>query len=116
VVSENGQEALVSNSGERFPIRNGIPPSSSPKTSPATTENTTTSTRLIGGFYDDVQRVFGAFRGLELDSYFENYMSLLEVKAGDSVLETSVGTGLNFKYLPRGDKALRPRSLAGDAG
>ncbi len=31
-------------------------------------------------------------------------MSLLEVKPGDSVLETSVGTGLNFKYLPRGVK------------
>jgi ubiquinone/menaquinone biosynthesis C-methylase UbiE len=31
-----------------------------------------------------------------------SYMSLLEVKAGDSVLETSVGTGLNFKYLPAG--------------
>jgi ubiquinone/menaquinone biosynthesis C-methylase UbiE len=31
-------------------------------------------------------------------------MDLLEVKPGDSVLETSVGTGLNFKYLPRGVK------------
>ena len=29
-------------------------------------------------------------------------MNLLEVKPGDSVLETSVGTGLNFKYLPHG--------------
>jgi ubiquinone/menaquinone biosynthesis C-methylase UbiE len=29
-------------------------------------------------------------------------MSLLEVKSGDSVLETSVGTGLNYKYLPSG--------------
>jgi ubiquinone/menaquinone biosynthesis C-methylase UbiE len=58
----------------------------------------------IGGFYDDTQRAFCAFRGVEVDSYFANYMSLLEVKAGDSVLETSVGTGLNFKYLPRGVK------------
>jgi ubiquinone/menaquinone biosynthesis C-methylase UbiE len=31
-------------------------------------------------------------------------MSLLEVKPGDSALETSVGTGLNFKYLPHGTK------------
>jgi len=29
-------------------------------------------------------------------------MSLLEAKAGDAVLETSVGTGLNYKYLPDG--------------
>jgi ubiquinone/menaquinone biosynthesis C-methylase UbiE len=43
-------------------------------------------------------------------------MSLLQVKAGDSVLETSVGTGLNFKYLPRGVKLsgldLSPEMLA----
>ena len=31
-----------------------------------------------------------------------SYLGLLEVKPGDSVLETSVGTGLNFKYLPSG--------------
>jgi ubiquinone/menaquinone biosynthesis C-methylase UbiE len=29
---------------------------------------------------------------------------LIEIKPGDLVLETSVGTGLNFKYLPRGAK------------
>ena len=34
------------------------------------------------------------------DAYVRSYMGPLEVKAGDSVLETSVGTGLNFKYLP----------------
>jgi ubiquinone/menaquinone biosynthesis C-methylase UbiE len=39
-----------------------------------------------------------------LNSYFINYMGLLDVKPGDSVLETSVGTGLNFRYLPRGVK------------
>jgi ubiquinone/menaquinone biosynthesis C-methylase UbiE len=58
----------------------------------------------MGGFYDDTQRVFSAFRGLDRDSYFMDYMRLLEVKPGDSVLETSVGTGLNFKYLPSGVK------------
>jgi SAM-dependent methyltransferase len=30
------------------------------------------------------------------------YLGLLKVNSGDSVLETSVGTGLNFKYLPKG--------------
>jgi ubiquinone/menaquinone biosynthesis C-methylase UbiE len=46
-----------------------------------------------------------------------NYMEMLEAKPGDSVLETSVGTGLNFKYLPRGVKLsgldLSPEMLAG---
>src|SRR5260370_22269577 len=31
-----------------------------------------------------------------------SYLGLLKVKSGDSVLETSVGTGINFKYLPKG--------------
>jgi ubiquinone/menaquinone biosynthesis C-methylase UbiE len=43
-------------------------------------------------------------------------MSLLDVKQGDSVLETCVGTGLNFKYLPQGTKLsgidLSPEMLA----
>jgi ubiquinone/menaquinone biosynthesis C-methylase UbiE len=29
------------------------------------------------------------------------YLRLLEIKPGDSVLETSVGTGLNYQLLPR---------------
>jgi ubiquinone/menaquinone biosynthesis C-methylase UbiE len=104
VVTENGREALVSSSGERFPIRNGIP--SFVQADDLTGDNGKYNHlyETIGGFYDDTQRFFGAFRGVSLDSYFENYMGLLDVKPGDSVLETSVGTGLNFKYLPRGVK------------
>ena len=104
VVSNKGREELVSSSGERFPIRNGI--SVFLRQEDLTGDNLKYNHlyEIIGGFYDDTQRVFGAFRGMELDSYFENYMSLLQVEPGDSVLETSVGTGLNFKYLPRGVK------------
>ncbi|MGA7830412.1 MAG: class I SAM-dependent methyltransferase [Terracidiphilus sp.] len=104
VVNEQGREALVSSSGEHFPIRNGIPAFLKPEDLSGDNGKYNKLYETIGGFYDDIQRVVGAFRGLELDSYFENYMSLLEVKAGDSVLETSVGTGLNFKYLPHGVK------------
>jgi ubiquinone/menaquinone biosynthesis C-methylase UbiE len=103
-VSEQGREALISSSGERFPIRNGIP--TFLKLEDLTGDNGKYNKLYenIGGFYDDTQRFFSAFRGLDLDPYFEVYMNLLEVKPGDSVLETSVGTGLNFKYLPRGVK------------
>ncbi len=116
VVSEQGREALVSSSGERFAVRDGIP--AFPKPEDLTGDNGKYNRlyETIGGFYDDTQRFFGAFRGVDLDSYFENYMCLLEVKPGDSVLETSVGTGLNFKYLPRGVKLsgldLSPEMLA----
>jgi ubiquinone/menaquinone biosynthesis C-methylase UbiE len=104
VVSEKGVEALVSNSSERFPVRNGIPAFLKPEDLTGDNGKYNRLYETIGGFYDDTQRLFAAFRGLDLDSYFDIYMSLLQVKPGDSVLETSVGTGLNFKYLPRGTK------------
>jgi len=104
VAVEGGKESLVSSSGERFPVRNGIPVFLKPDDLTGDNGKYNKLYETIGGFYDDIQRVVGAFRGLDLDSYFENYMSLLDVKAGDSVLETCVGTGLNFKYLPHGTK------------
>ena len=104
VAVENGKEELVSKSGERFPVRNGIPAFLKPEDLTGDNGKYNKLYETIGGFYDDTQRFFSAFRSVDLDSYFENYMSLLEVKPGDSVLETSVGTGLNFKYLPRGVK------------
>ncbi|MGD0938070.1 MAG: methyltransferase domain-containing protein [Terracidiphilus sp.] len=116
VAVEKGREALVSGSGESFPVRNGIPAFLKPEDLTGDNGKYNHVYETIGGFYDDTQRLVGAFRGLELDSYFENYMSLLEVKPGDSILETCVGTGLNFKYLPHGTKLfgldLSPEMLA----
>jgi ubiquinone/menaquinone biosynthesis C-methylase UbiE len=115
-IDEKRREVLASDSGERFPIRNGIPAFLKPEDLTGDNGKYNQLYETIGGFYDDTQRVFAAFRGVDLASYFENYMSLLEVKADDSVLETSVGTGLNFKYLPRGVKLsgldLSPEMLA----
>jgi len=104
VVQEQGREALVSASAERFPIRDGIAGFLKPEDLTGDNGKYNHLYETIGGFYDDTQRFFGAFRGVSLDSYFMNYMGLLTAKAGDSVLETSVGTGLNFKYLPKGVK------------
>lgn len=104
VAIEQRREALVSGSGERFLIFKGIPTFLKPEDLTGDNGKYNHLYETIGGFYDDSQRFFGAFRGLNLDSYFMNYMGLLEVKPGDSVLETSVGTGLNFKYLPHGTK------------
>jgi ubiquinone/menaquinone biosynthesis C-methylase UbiE len=116
LVSEEGTETLISSSGERFPVRDGIPAFLKPEDLTGDNGKYNRLYETIGGFYDDIQRVVGAFRGVDLDSYFENYMSLLDVKAGDSVLETCVGTCLNFKYLPHGTKLsgldLSPEMLA----
>jgi len=104
VVSQDGQEALVSQSGEQFPIPNGIPTFLKPEDLTGDNGKYNHLYDLIGGFYNDVQRVFSPLKGFNLADYFQSYMRLLEVKPGDSVLETSVGTGLNFRYLPAGVK------------
>ena len=46
-------------------------------------------------------RVRSALSGMDRDAYVMSYLGMLEIKPGNSVLETSVGTGLNFKYLRR---------------
>ncbi len=116
VVSELGHELFLSNSGERFPVRNGIPTFLRPQDLTGDNRKYNHLYELIGGFYNDIQRVFSPLKGLDLEDYFLSYMRLLEVRTGDAVLETSVGTGLNFKYLPRGVKLtgldLSPEMLA----
>ncbi|MHB8304156.1 MAG: methyltransferase domain-containing protein [Acidobacteriaceae bacterium] len=102
VVREDGRETLVSPSGERFPIRDGIPIFLKPEDLTGSNRKYNHLYETIGGFYDDTQRVVCALRGVDQDAHFLSYLPLLEIKPGDSVLETSVGTGLNFKYLPRG--------------
>jgi ubiquinone/menaquinone biosynthesis C-methylase UbiE len=104
LTEEGGHEFLATVSGERFPIEDGIPNFLRAEDLTGDNGKYNHLYETIGGFYDDTQRVACALRGLDRDSYFLNYMGLLEVAPGDSVLETSVGTGLNFRYLPRGVK------------
>ncbi|MGA3048381.1 MAG: methyltransferase domain-containing protein [Terracidiphilus sp.] len=101
-VHEKDRDELRTPSGERFPIRNGIPVFLKPADLTDANHKSNEIYEMIGGFYDDIQRVFLAFKGLDREAYFRSYIDRLQVKLGDSVLETSVGTGLNFKYLPRG--------------
>jgi ubiquinone/menaquinone biosynthesis C-methylase UbiE len=101
---EQNKEVLVSSADERFPIRHGIPAFLRPENLTGDNLKYNHVYETIGGFYDDIQRVFCGLKGYDRDAHFRSYMHLLEVKPGQSVLETSVGTGLNFKYLPRGVK------------
>lgn len=102
LVRQGDGEVLTSSSGERFPIRAGIADLRRPEDLTGFNRKYNHLYETIGGFYDDVQRVVCALTGIDRDAYVMSYLGLLEVKAGDSVLETSVGTGLNFKYLPPG--------------
>jgi ubiquinone/menaquinone biosynthesis C-methylase UbiE len=102
LVRQSDGEVLVSSSGERFPIRAGIADLRCPEDLTGFNQKYNHLYETIGGFYDDTQRVGCALTGIDRDAYVMSYLGLLEVKPGDSVLETSVGTGLNFKYLPPG--------------
>jgi ubiquinone/menaquinone biosynthesis C-methylase UbiE len=95
-------EALVSASGEKFPIRNGVPDFRMAEDLSGANGKYNHLYETIGGFYDDTQRVAAALAGMDRDEYVMSYLGWLEVRPGDKVLETSVGTGLNFKYLPCG--------------
>jgi ubiquinone/menaquinone biosynthesis C-methylase UbiE len=120
VETDGELETLVSEAGEQFPIRRGIPDFRQPGDLSGDNGKYNHLYETIGGFYDDTQRVFCALKGFDRDAYFRSYMNRLEVKPGDSVLETSVGTGLNYKYLPRGVKLsgldLSPEMLATGQG
>jgi len=102
VVADGRRETLATASGERFPVRDGIPDFRRPQDLTGDNGKYNHLYQLIGGFYDDTQRVACALKGLDRAEYFLAYMRKLEVKPGDRVLETSVGTGLNLQYLPHG--------------
>ena len=116
VTKKGGRETLLSKSGEQFPVRNGIPAFLEPAKLSGSNQKYNRLYEIIGGSYDDVQRVACALRGLSSSDYLQNYMRFVEAKPDDLVLETSVGTGLNLKYLPRGAKLygldLSPEMLA----
>ena len=102
LVRKGGGQLLVTSSGEQFQIRNHIPDLRLPGDLTGDNQKYNRLYETIGGFYDDIQRVVCACSAMDGDAYVRSYMGPLEAKAGDSVLETSVGTGLNFKYLPAG--------------
>ncbi len=100
VAGEGPSLHLESTTGEQFPIRDDMPVFINQTDLIGQNRKYSHFYDNIGGFYDDSQRVLMALGGIDRDSYVMSYMGLLEVKPGDKVLETSVGTGLNFKYLP----------------
>jgi ubiquinone/menaquinone biosynthesis C-methylase UbiE len=101
VVREPRGEVLRSASGERFPIHHGIPDFLKPEELTGSNRKYNRLYETIGGFYDDGQRVWSALSGADRYDHVMSYLRLLEIRPGNSVLETSVGTGLNFKYLTR---------------
>jgi ubiquinone/menaquinone biosynthesis C-methylase UbiE len=101
VITENRQEFLVGESGEKFPIQNGIPIFLKPDDLTGSNQKYNQLYETIGGFYDSSQKFGGALLYGGSDHVLYSYLRFLEIKPGDKVLETSVGTGLNYRLLPR---------------
>ena len=105
------REFLVSTSAERFPIENGIPQFVTPESISGANKKYNHLYQVIGGFYDDTQRVYCLLRGIDQFQYLRSYLCKLELKPGDRVLETSVGTGLNWKFMPTDTHTLQLHGL-----
>jgi ubiquinone/menaquinone biosynthesis C-methylase UbiE len=106
VDGQGDHACLVSPSGERFPIVDGIPVFTAPDKISGSNRKYNRLYRILAGFYDDIQRVTCLLRGTTRYQYAMTYLGGLEVRPGHTVLETSVGTGLNFQCFPRGVKLL----------
>ncbi len=95
------QEVLVGvHSGERFPIRDGIPLLLDESKVSGFNQQYQGLYNRIAGVYDGAIKLFASLAG-EGEAHFRGeYLRELSVKNGDRVLEVSIGTGANLHYLP----------------
>ncbi len=94
-------QRLITPSGAVFPIRGGIPRFVSPAALGGMNAQLNRLYARIAGLYDDTQRIYLSLGGLRRDAYMRAYLAPLEIESGDRVLETSIGTGANFRLLPK---------------
>ena len=98
------QEVLVGvHTGERFPIRDGIPILLDESKVSGFNQRYQGFYNRIAGFYDGSMRLFGFLvggGGGGEGRFRDEYLQELEVSAGSRVLEVSIGTGANLHYLP----------------
>jgi ubiquinone/menaquinone biosynthesis C-methylase UbiE len=104
-VSESGNEGSTflvnANTGKKFPVRDGIPKF-------LEDSDVTGPNRKFQKFYDMCAPIYDAMiktylyvRRLGNDEQMRTeYLKELEIKDGDRVLEVSIGTGSNLRYMP----------------
>jgi len=90
-------------SGVRFPIENGLPIFVTGDDLAGLNGRYEQLYNRMAPFYDFFQRVGYRFMGLGGERAARGeYLQELQVRNGDRVLETSVGTGGNLQFLPTG--------------
>jgi ubiquinone/menaquinone biosynthesis C-methylase UbiE/uncharacterized protein YbaR (Trm112 family) len=95
------EEFLVGvNSGEKFPIRDGIPLLVDISKVSGFNQRYQRIYNRIAGLYDAGIKIFAYLAGGGEEHFRREYLRELEITAKDRVLEVSIGTGANLHYLP----------------
>jgi ubiquinone/menaquinone biosynthesis C-methylase UbiE len=95
------REILINpKTGQRFPIRDGIPIFLEGEVSGSNKRYQGLYNR-IAPFYDLSTWMYSRWKGMSVKARLREYLDELEVRPGSSVLEISVGTGRNLQFLPR---------------
>jgi ubiquinone/menaquinone biosynthesis C-methylase UbiE/uncharacterized protein YbaR (Trm112 family) len=108
LVSEPGpdgspQQALVSvPSGERYAVHDGIPVLLDQDAVSGFNLQYQGCYNKVARFYDPALRLLAYLVGGREQRFRSEYLQELGVQAGQQVLEVSVGTGANLRYLPAG--------------
>jgi ubiquinone/menaquinone biosynthesis C-methylase UbiE len=88
--------------GRRFPVRDGIPIFLLEGEVSGPNRKYQALYDRFARFYDLSTWLYSRWKGASVESRLREYLDELEVHEGDRVLEVSVGTGRNLRFLPRG--------------
>lgn len=97
----SAQEVLVGvQSGERFDIRDGIPLLLDESKVSGFNQRYRGLYNRVAGLYDAAIKLFAVLAGGGEEHFRREYLRELEIQDGDRMLEVSIGTGANLRYLP----------------
>lgn len=87
--------------GQNFPIRDGIPIFLLEGEVSGSNHRYQSMYDHIAPFYDPLIWLYSCWKGMSVETRWNEYIDELEVRNGERVLEVSVGTGRNLQFLPR---------------
>jgi ubiquinone/menaquinone biosynthesis C-methylase UbiE len=99
---ENGQQYLIGQDTHAFyPVQDGIPNFIRKEVLHGSNRKYQALYNRLSPFYDFVTRTAITLMGAREEDVRREFLCELEIQEGDQVLEVSVGTGANLRYLPQ---------------